>query len=409
MKDVLAVLLAGGMGERLYPLTKHRAKPAVPFGGMYRIIDFSLSNCMNSGLRRIHVLVQYKSNSLVRHIRQAWNVMRPEYGEYVDIIPPQMRVNDSWYRGTADAIYQNLYSIDQEAPRRVLILSGDHIYKMDYDKMLEFHEQSGADLTMAAIEVPVSDGYRFGIVEVDKGNRVVGFEEKPAEPMPVPAKPTMAFASMGVYVFNTDVLKDVVLKDAERNSAHDFGKNIVPGMIRDYRVFAYNFQDENRKTAKYWRDVGTIDAYWESNMDLVAVDPLFNLYDKAWPIRTYMPQLPPAKFVFADTGQRFGVAVDSIVGSGSIVSGGMVRDSVLSPEVRVNSYSSVEECILMDRVNVGRHVRLRRAIVEKGVDIPEGAVIGYDLEEDAKYYRVTEKGVVVVESTDKHRQNPHLS
>ena len=406
MRDVLAMLLAGGAGERLYPLTRNRAKPAVPFGGVYRIIDFTLSNCMNSGVRRIHILIQYKSNSLVRHIRSAWDVLRPEYGEYIDITPPQMRVNNSWYLGTADAIFQNLYSIDQEDPKQVLILSGDHIYKMDYARMLEFHENNQADLTIATIEVPVEEGNRFGIMQVDGNSRIIGFEEKPDEPKSMPGAPGKSLASMGIYVFETAVLREAVEQDADTDSSHDFGKDIIPKLVNTNRVFAYNFCDENKKEAQYWRDVGTIDAYWEANMDLVSVDPLFNLYDKGWPLRTQMPQLPPAKFVFGDEGQRFGVAVDSVVSPGCIVSGGMVRRSVLSPEVRVNSFSSVDESILMHGVVVGRHARLRRAIVEKNVHIPENAVIGYDLERDAKYYRVTPRGVVVIESPNGLPQNP---
>lgn len=407
MRDVLAVLLAGGAGERLFPLTRHRAKPAVPFGGVYRIIDFTLSNCMNSGIRRIGVLVQYKSNSLVRHMRAAWDVLRPEYGEYIDIIPPQMRVNSSWYLGTADAIYQNLYSIDQEDPKRVMLLSGDHIYKMDYSKMLAFHTEKRADLTIASIEVPIEEGPRFGIVEMDDSARIVGFAEKPDNPKPMPGKPGTACASMGIYVFEKDVLKDVVLADADTDSSHDFGKDIIPAMVKTHRVYGYNFLDENKKLAKYWRDVGTIDAYWEANMDLVEVDPTFNLYDRDWPLRTFMPQLPPAKFVFGDEGQRFGAAVDSIVSPGCIISGGRVTKSVLSPEVRINSYTKVDESILLNGVVVGRHARLRRVIVEKNVRIPENAMIGYDLEEDAKKYRVTPRGVVVVESQNGHIFNPH--
>ena len=398
MKGVLAVLLAGGAGERLHPLTRNRAKPAVPFGGQYRIVDFTLSNCMNSNVRQMHVLVQYKSNSLVRHIRLAWNVLRPEYGEYVDIIPPQMRVNDKWYLGTADAIYQNLYSIDQANPEEVLILSGDHIYKMDYGHMAAFHRENDADLTIAAIEVPLAEGCRFGILEADENNHVMAFREKPSDPKPIPGMADVAYASMGVYLFKTEVLKEMVLADAETQSHHDFGKDIIPRMIGKYRVLAHNFRDENKKTAKYWRDVGTIDSYWAANMDLIEVDPVFNLYDRDWPIRTYTPQLPPAKFVFANAGERFGVAVDSIVSPGSIISGGMVKRSVLSPEVRVNSYSSVDECILFNGVDVGRHARLHKCVVEKHLRIPEGMKVGYDLDEDAKHHRITEGGVVVVES-----------
>jgi len=405
MKDVVTVLLAGGAGERLHPLTRNRAKPAVPFGGIYRIIDVTLSNCLNSNCRKILVLVQYKSHSLARHVQAAWNVFRPEFGEFIDIIPPQQRVNSNWYLGTADAIYQNLYFIQQENPKEVLILSGDHIYKMDYLKMLQFHRGCGADLTIAAIETPVAEASRFGVLETDTDGRVVGFEEKPDSPKPLPSKPDTAYVSMGIYVFNTDVLRKITVADSERTgSSHDFGKDIIPRMIHTHRVYAYRFIDENKegthKEVQYWRDVGTIDAYWEANMDLVSVDPLFNLYDQAWPVRADLTTAPPAKFVFAQEGRRFGVALDSIVSPGCIVSGGMVKRSVLSPWVRIHSYSHVEESILMHGSSVGRYAHIRRAIVEKNVRIPEHAVIGYDLHEDAKRYRVTASGIVVVESTD---------
>lgn len=405
MNGVLAVLLAGGAGERLHPLTRNRAKPAVPFGGMYRIIDITLSNCLNSRCNRILVLVQYKSHSLTRHVQFAWNVFRAELGDFIDVIPPQQRVNSNWFLGTADAIYQNLYFIGQENPKEVLILSGDHIYKMNYMKMVDFHRSSGADLTIAAIETPASEARRFGVLETDSTGRVVGFEEKPAHPKPLPHKPDMAYASMGIYVFNTEVLRKVVTEDAERQaSSHDFGKDVIPRMIEKQRVFAYRFVDENKegthKEIQYWRDVGTIDAYWEANMDLVEVDPLFNVYDRMWPLRTVMPVAPPAKFVFAQEGRRFGVAIDSIVSPGCIVSGGIVKRSVLSPWVRVNSYSHIEESILMEGCSIGRHAHVRRAIIEKNVRIPEHAVIGYDLHEDAKRFRVTESGIVVIESFD---------
>ena len=403
MEKVLAVLLAGGMGERLYPLTKNRAKPAVPFGGIYRIIDFTLSNCFNSSCRRICVLTQYKSNSLSRHVNRGWNIMHNELGEFIEIIPPQMRVNSNWYQGTADAIYQNLYSIDQADPNEVLIVSGDHIYKMNYQKMVRQHRESRADLTIAAIETPVEEATRFGVFEIDKSNRVLGFEEKPEQPKPLPDNPDTALASMGVYVFNVDVLRDVVSRDtADSASTHDFGKDIIPRMVRKkMAVYAYKFEDENRKEAQYWRDVGTIDSYWEANMDLVSVDPQFNLYDRSWPMRANLPTLPPAKFVFAEVGSRFGVAVDSIVSPGCIVSGGMVDRSVLSPQVRINSYAHVQESILLNGVSVGRHCRIRRAIIEKDVKVPEHTVIGYNLQEDAKRFRVTPNGIVVVESAKK--------
>ncbi len=401
MESVLTIVLAGGAGERLYPLTKNRAKPAVPFGGIYRIIDFTLSNCINSGLRRVLVLTQYKSNSLSRHVQMAWNIMHTELGEFIEIIPPQMRINSHWYLGTADAIYQNLYSVDQSDPREVLIVSGDHIYKMNYQKMIQQHRDVRADLTVAAIEVPLEEASRFGVFEVDRTGRVLGFEEKPANPKPLPGQPDRALASMGIYVFGADAVREAVCADAERvQTSHDFGKDIIPRMVRDKAVYTYRFQDENKKQAQYWRDVGTLECYWEANMDLVSVDPQFNLYDKSWPMRTHVPPLPPAKFVFAEVGNRFGVAVDSIVSPGCIISGGTVDRCVLSPEVRVNSYAHVQESIVMHGAVIGRHSRIRRAIIEKGVQIPEHTVIGYNLEEDAKRFRITDNGVVVVESAE---------
>jgi glucose-1-phosphate adenylyltransferase len=402
VKNVLAVVLAGGAGARLHPLTRHRAKPAVPFGGVYRIIDFTLSNCVNSNLFRIQVLTQYKSQSLSRHLRLGWNsLMRGEFGEYIELIPPQRRVGDSWYQGTADAVYQNMYSIERENPREVLILSGDHVYKMDYHKMVRFHRKAGADLTVAVLETDTEQASRFGVLEVDGDHGVIGFEEKPESPRHMPGTPDKSLASMGVYVFNTDVLNRELVADAARGgSSHDFGKDIIPSMISKSNVRAYNFRDENRKSAEYWRDIGTIDAYWEANMDLISVDPVFNLYDSEWQIRTNHVQGPPAKFVFAEEGRRFGVAVDSIVSNGCIISGGMVRRSVLSPWVRINSYSLVQDSVLFDRVNIGRYARVRKAIIEKDVTIPPGAVIGYDEKEDAKRFRVTDSGVVVVEKSD---------
>lgn len=403
MQKVLTIVLAGGMGERLYPLTKERAKPAVPFGGLYRIIDFTLSNCFNSHYRRILVLTQYKSNSLARHISHSWNIMHTELGEFIEVIPPQMRVNSNWYLGTADALYQNLYSINQADPEEVLILSGDHIYKMNYQKMLRQHLETEADLTIGAIETPVSDANRFGVFEVDNSSRVLSFEEKPAQPRTIPGNPSAALISMGIYIFKAKVLKEVLEADAFLpGSSHDFGKDVIPRMVENQRaVYVFNFQDENKKDAKYWRDVGTLDSYWEANMDLVSVDPHFNLYDRKWPMRTHVPSLPPAKFVFADPGVRFGAAVDSIVSPGCIVSGSLVDHCVLGPEVRINSYSEVHESILFDRVVVGRKSRIRRAIIEKDVVVPEKTVLGYNLQEDARYFRVTEGGIVVVESTEK--------
>jgi glucose-1-phosphate adenylyltransferase len=400
MRGVLAVVLAGGVGERLYPLTKDRAKPAVHFGGIYRLVDFTLSNCINSQCRKIMVLVQYKSLSLSRHIRTGWNILSPELDEYVEVIPAQKRVGEDWYQGTADAIYQNLYSIDRVDPEYVLVLSGDHIYKMDYGPMISFHRQNRADMTVAAIEMPLAQASRFGVLAVDYDARVVGFEEKPSHPSAMPDRPSTALASMGVYVFNTDALKRACLDDAKQVSSHDFGKDVIPKLIDTDRVFAYMFRDENKKEAQYWRDVGTLDSYWEANMDLVAVDPTFNLYDRNWPIRTRTLDLPPAKFVFATEGVRFGAAVDSIVSPGCVVSGGLVKRSVLSPDVRVNSYSHVEECILLPGCNIGRNVRIRRCIIEKNVYVPENTVIGYDTREDAKRFHVTANGIVVVDSME---------
>jgi glucose-1-phosphate adenylyltransferase len=336
-------------------------------------------------------------------MQQSWNFFNAEFGEFIDVIPPQQRVNSSWYLGTADAIYQNLYFVAQEPQKEVLVLSGDHIYKMDYMKMINFHRDSGADLTIAAIETPMAEAHRFGVLETSADSRVIGFEEKPENPKPLPGRSDSAYASMGIYVFNTDVLKQVVVADAMRqSSSHDFGKDIIPRMVESHKVFAYRFIDENKegthKEVQYWRDVGTLDAYWEANMDLVSIDPLFNLYDTAWPIRTGVPMAPPAKFVFAQEGRRFGVALDSVVSPGCIISGGIVKRSVLSPWVRVNSYSHVEESILMHGCSIGRYAHVRRAIIEKNVHVPEHAVVGYDLHEDAKRFRVTNSGIVVVES-----------
>lgn len=395
---ILAMILAGGKGERLHPLTIHRAKPAVPFGGIYRIIDFTLSNCINSGIRKIAVITQYKSMSLDKHLRLGWNFFSGELNEYIISVPPQQRVGDKWYQGTADAIYQNIYMIEKDAPDYLLVLAGDHIYKMDYAEMFRFHKEKQADATVAAIEVPCQSATGFGIVEVDKDSRVIGFEEKPRSPKCIPGRTDLAFVSMGVYLFNTKTVIEHLKVDALQNTVHDFGKNVIPRMMKTTDFYAYNFKDENKKEAKYWRDVGTIDAYWEANMDLVNVDPLLNLYDKTWPIRTYQAQNPPAKFVFAQEtkGGRLGIALDSMVAPGCIVSGGRVQNSVLSPNVRVNSYSEVYDSILMENVDIGRRCKIRRAIIDKDIKIPPGAKIGYDPEEDKKRYHVTPSGIVVI-------------
>jgi glucose-1-phosphate adenylyltransferase len=398
--DSLVIVLAGGAGERLYPLTKDRAKPAVHFGGPYRIIDFVLSNCINSGLRRIFIATQYKSLSLNRHIRMGWNIVSEELGEFVEILPPQKRVSEHWYQGTADAVYQNLYSVLREEPRYVIVLSGDHVYKMDYARMLRFHQERKAAVTLAAIEEPIADASRFGIVTIDEQERVVDFDEKPQHPTSIPGSPDFALASMGVYIFDTSVLVRALEADAVEPTTHDFGRNIIPTLIHQAPVYAYRFYDENKKAGKYWRDVGTLDAYFDANMDLCRVSPEFNLYDPEWPLRTYQPQAPPAKFVFAEEGRRCGRALDSIVSPGCIISGSSVWGSVLCPNVRVHSFCDISQCILMPGVRVGRHARLRRAIIDRDVLIPRGAVIGYDLEEDRKRHMVTESGIVVVTADD---------
>jgi len=400
MENVLAILLAGGAGERLYPLTRDTAKPAVPFGGAYRIIDFTLSNCINSDVRRIFILTQYKSLELIRHIRDGWNILSAAVGEYIEVLPPMKRVHEDWYQGTADAVFQNFQSIEAEAPEHTLILSGDHIYKMDYGEMLDWHRANHADVTIATIQVMPGEAGRYGVAEIDENYRVVGFEEKPQHGNPKPSRfdSSMVSASMGIYVFDTDVLLAALHEDAQDpDSSHDFGKNVLPKLLPTHRVIAYDFRDINAKQVRYWRDVGTLDAYYEANMDLVDVVPEFNLYDHKWVIRTLATQQPPAKFVFAQEGRRMGVAVDSIVSSGVIISGGRVLHSVLSPGVRVNSYCEVEYSILMPGVEIGRNSRIRRAIVNTGVKIPDSSVIGFDLDADrAKGYTVTECGIVVV-------------
>jgi len=403
MKGVLAVILAGGKGTRLGPLTLHRAKPAVPFGGIYRIIDFPLSNAINSGLRKIIVVIQYKSLSLSRHLAQGWTFLSRELGEYIETIPPQQRVGERWYQGTADAIYQNIYYIEKEQPKYVLVLAGDHVYKMDYAKMLDYHISKNAELTIATTDVPVSKAHLYGVMSADANNRIIGFQEKPEKPTPIPADPYHCLASMGIYIFNTDTLIKYLHEDARTRSAHDFGKNVIPMMIRkDAQAFSYNFVDENRKQAKYWRDVGTIEEYWEANMDLISVTPVLNLYDNDWPIRTFHEQTPPPKFVFAQEfeGGRRGVALDSVVSAGCIISGGMVLRSVLSPNCRINSYSSVEESVIFEGVNIGRRCRIRRAIIDKDVNIPEGSEIGYDLDRDRERFWVSPGGIVVISKAE---------
>jgi glucose-1-phosphate adenylyltransferase len=406
MRNAIGVLLAGGQGERLWPLTRDRAKPAVPFGGTYRIIDITLSNCINSDLRRVFVLTQYKALSLNRHVRDGWSQL-VGLGEFIEVLPPQMRVSTNWYQGTADAVYQNIYSIGSERSSYVFILSADHIYKMSYGRMLTQHVDSGADVTIATIEMdPDEASRRFGVVVTDKHWRVTGFQEKPTEPARSASNPAKVNASMGVYIFNTQLLIPILIADAEdANSTHDFGKDVLPRILGKYRVYAYNFLDENKKEALYWRDVGTIDAYYEANMDLVSVTPVFNLYDKSWPLRTWQQQYPPAKFVFADE-DRMGIALDSIVSPGCIVSGGRVRSSILGYDVRVNSYCEVESSLIYNHVNIGRHSRIRRAIIDRHVNLPEHTEIGFDLEADRERYHITESGVVVVVREESMLEEP---
>lgn len=392
-------VMAGGKGERLHPLTRDRAKPAVVFGGIYRIMDFTLSNCVNSGIRRINVLTQYKSHSLARHLKLGWNILSSELMEFIDVIPAQQRYGEFWYRGTADAIYQNIYTIEREGSSRVLILSGDHIYKMDYLKMIHFHMERDSDVTIGVIEMPISESEHYGVLEVDSDRRVIGFEEKPKAAVPVPGRPDLIFASMGIYLFNKEVLVEELIAAQRSGDRHDFGKDIIPGLIRRKRLYAYPFVDENPGSRSYWRDVGTLDAFYGANMDLIAVEPQFNLYDEAWPIRTHQRQFPPAKTVLFDEygdGPRRGEAFESLISSGCIISGGSVRRSILSPRVQVHSFARVEDSVLMDWVEVGRYAQIRSAIVDKHVEILPGVQIGLDAEKDRRRFHVTEGGIVVI-------------
>lgn len=396
LKRILVMILAGGEGQRLYPLTKDRAKPAVPFGGIYRIIDFSLSNCLNSGLHKVVILTQYKSLSLDRHIRMGWwDLFNCQLDEYVEIIPPQMRVSDQWYRGTADAIYHNIYTLEREHPEKVLILGGDHIYKMDYRKMLHYHMEKQADLTVGAVEVPLEEAHRFGVLQVDEQYRILGFQEKPKTPRPMPSDPNKVLASMGIYLFNTEVLVRRVVEDAKKPTSHDFGKDVIPAMVGRDKVFAYPFEDENKKPIKYWRDIGTLEAYWEANMDLLAVDPLFNLYDKDWPIRTFQEQFPPVKTVLSN-GEMRGMALDSLVSPGCIISGARVVHSVLSPDVRIEIGSEIIDSVVLEGVRIGKNASIKRAIIDKGVVVPDNTHIGHNPEEDHRHFTVTDNGIVVV-------------
>ncbi len=398
-RRTLALILAGGRGSRLHELTDWRAKPAVQFGGKFRIIDFPLSNCMNSGIRRIGVLTQYKAHSLIRHLVQGWSHFNNSaLNEFVDILPASQRTGDEWYAGTADAIYQNLDIIRTHKPDFVLVLSGDHIYKMDYGPMLAYHVASGADMTVSCMEVPLAEAAEaFGVMIADSDSRVTGFQEKPAEPVPLPDQPDLCLASMGNYVFNTDFLYEQLIRDhKEPGSAHDFGKNIIPRIIAEHRVYAYPFRDTKTNNRAYWRDVGTLDAFWEANMELVSVSPELNLYDSDWPILTDQAQLPPAKFVF-DSDERRGMAVDSMVSGGCLISGARLKHSLLFSNVTVNSYSVVEDTVVLPDVDIGRHCRIKRTIMDRGCQIPEGMVIGHNLEDDRQRgFRITSNGIVLV-------------
>lgn len=400
MEKELVMIMAGGKGARLYPLSKDRAKPAVPFGGRYRVIDFVLSNFTNSGFYRIKVLTQFKSDSLNRHISLGWK-LASQLDQYVDLVPPQMRVSDTWFLGTADAVYQNINLIYDENPDYVFVFGGDHVYKMNVRQMLDYHKEKKAFATIAAVPMPIESSAEMGVIEIDNDNRILDFEEKPASPKPMPKNKAMALVSMGNYIFNKEALLEILYKDNEdKDSTHDFGKNILPRIIKEQKVYAYDFNTNSwpgmeEKERGYWCDIGTIDAYWEANIDLCSVTPRLNLYNQEWPIRTAVHNYPPAKFVFADE-DRTGRATDSLVSEGCIISGGSVNRSVLSPGVRINSYSSTTDSILMEGVEIGRHCKIQKAIIDKDVKVPPNTVIGYDLEHDKKHFHVTESGIVVI-------------
>ncbi len=400
-KNTYAMILAGGRGTRLHQLTNWRAKPAVPFGGKFRIIDFVLSNCVNSGIRRIGVATQYKSHSLIQHIQRGWSFLSGQFGEFIDVLPAQQRIEEMWYQGTADAVFQNLDIMREANPDYVLILAGDHVYKMDYGKLLAFHLEKQADMTVACIEVPLADASSFGVMGVDNESRVLTFSEKPVHPASLPGKPDRALASMGIYIFNTPFLHEQLLRDADDpRSSHDFGKDIIPHLVSaHYRVFAQTFDDscvqQQNGGVPYWRDVGTIDAYWEANMELTKITPDLNMYDQEWPIWTNQEQLPPAKFVF-DDDERRGMAVDSLVSGGCIISGASVHRSLLFSNVHVHSYSTIEDSVLLPNVKVERNVTLKRVVVDKNCVITEGLTVGVNREEDAKRFFISDNGITLI-------------
>jgi len=395
-RNTLALILAGGRGSRLKHLTLWRAKPAVPFGGKFRIIDFPLSNCMNSGIRRMGVLTQYKSHSLIQHIHRGWNFLRGEFNEFVELLPAQQRIETSWYEGTADAVYQNLDIIRNHGPEFVLILAGDHIYKMDYGPMIAEHVKRGADMTVGCIEVGLQRATEFGVMSVDEENRVIEFQEKPDKPQPMPGNSAVALASMGIYVFNTEFLYKILIQDSdEEASTHDFGKDIIPSVIQSHKIVAYPFRDEETGSQAYWRDVGTVDAFWEANLELIGITPELNLYDAKWPIWTYQEQLPPAKFIFDDDDRR-GMAVDSMVSGGCIISGALVRHSLLFSNVKVHTRSKIQDAVVLPNVDIGEGCRITRAIIDKGCHVPPHTIIGEDPVADAERFYVSEGGVVLV-------------
>jgi glucose-1-phosphate adenylyltransferase len=392
----LAIVLAGGRGERLKELTEERCKPATPFGGKFRIIDFVFSNCVNSGIRQISVLTQYKAHDLIRHIQRGWGYLRGEFGEFVEIIPAQQQRGEDWYKGTADAVWQNMHHIRQHRPLHVLVLAGDHIYKMDYGPMIGAHVENEADITVGVVEVPRDRASEFGVLTVDEENRVTRFQEKPKNPDPLPGRPDVTLASMGIYVFSPRLLERLLREDADKpGSSHDFGRNIIPDAISDLRVYAYPFEDVRTKAQNYWRDVGTLDAFYEANMELVRVSPELNIYDEQWPIWTYQEQLPPAKFVFDDEDRR-GQAIDSMVSGGCIISGATARNSLLFSNVRLHEYATVESSVILPRVIIGERCMVRNAIVDEGAMLPDGTQIGVDSKADRERFFVTEGGVVVV-------------
>ncbi|HLF30276.1 MAG TPA: glucose-1-phosphate adenylyltransferase [Xanthomonadales bacterium] len=395
-RGAMAVIMAGGRGVRLGELTATRAKPATPFGGKFRIIDFPLSNCVNSGIRQVFVLTQYKAHSLIQHVHRGWGYLRGELGEFIQIVPAQQQVGECWYQGTADSVYQNLDLIQQHHPDHVIVLAGDHIYKMDYGPMIAFHTENNADITVGVVQVPLANASGFGVLTADVNDRVTRFAEKPANPQPMPGNPNLALASMGIYVFNREYLREILQADAaDATSTHDFGKDIIPGSIEQCRVFAYPFNDVVTRAQSYWRDVGTVDAYFQTNLELIHVNPELNLYDSDWPIWTYQEQAPPAKFVL-DNGDRRGMALNSMISGGCIVSGALVEQSLLFSDVRVEERTRLKRAVVLPYVRIGKNCQISRAIIDEHCHIPDGTVIGVDRAEDARRFQVTEDGVVLV-------------